>query len=51
MIEEPGIIKMNVDRYRNMLRLRLDEDTRARVEQLLVETECQLALAIGTKDA
>jgi hypothetical protein len=50
MMEEPGIIQMNVDRYREMLRLLLDEDTRARVKQLLGETERQLALAIDTKD-
>lgn len=50
MREEPGIIQMNVDRYREMLSLRLDDDTRARVEQLLHEATLQLALAIGMKD-
>ena len=47
MIEEPGIIQMNVDRYREMLSFRLDDDTRARVEQLLDEAKRQLAQAIG----
>jgi len=50
MIEEPDIIQMNVDRYREMLRLLLDEDTRARIEQLLCEAKRRLALAIHTND-
>jgi hypothetical protein len=49
MMEEPGIIQMNVDRYREMLSLFLDDDTRARVEQLLGEARRQLALATDTK--
>jgi hypothetical protein len=51
MIEEPGIIQMNVDRYREMLRLLLDDNTRARVEQLLGEARHQLALASEMKDS
>ena len=51
MMEEPGIIQMNVDRYSEMLSLLLDDDTRARVEQLLGEAKRQLALAIGMKDS
>jgi hypothetical protein len=47
MIEEPSIIQMNVDRYREMLSFRLDDDTRARVERLLDEAKRQLARAIG----
>ena len=35
MMERPDIIQMNVDRYRELLSLRLDDDTRARLEQLL----------------
>ncbi|MGA3403104.1 MAG: hypothetical protein ABSC95_28160 [Acetobacteraceae bacterium] len=49
MMEEPGIIQMNIDRYREMLTVRLDDDTRARVEQLLGEARCQLALAMDLK--
>ena len=43
MMEDPDIIQMNVDRYREMLTPLLDDDTRARVEQLLGEARCQLA--------
>ena len=46
MMEKPDIIQMNVDRYREMLRLLRDDNTRARVEQLLGEAKRQLALAI-----
>jgi len=50
MTEEPGIIQMNVDRYREMLKRRLDDETRVRVEQLLGEAKFQLALATDLKD-
>jgi hypothetical protein len=36
---------MNIDRYRTMLRERLGETERSRVEQLLAEAKHQLALA------
>ena len=45
MMEHPDIIQMNVDRYRAMLAVPLDDDTRARVEQLLGEATWQLAQA------
>lgn len=45
MTEEPSIIRMNIDRYRTMLRERLGETERSRVEQLLAEAKHQLALA------
>jgi hypothetical protein len=51
MMERPDIIQMNVDRYRELLSLLLDDDTRARLEQLLGESIRQLAEAIGMKDA
>ncbi len=46
MIEEPCIIQMNIDRYRAMLRQRLGDEERARIEQLLAEANRQLAEAI-----
>ena len=51
MMEQPGIIQMNVDRYREMLSLLLDNDTRARIEKLLGEASHQMALALGIKDS
>jgi hypothetical protein len=51
MMEEPDIIQMNVDRYREMLALFLDDETRARVEQLLGEAKRQLVLATDMKDS
>jgi len=49
MMEDPSIIQMNVDRYREMLSSRLDDETRARIEQLLSEAKRHLALAIEMK--
>ena len=49
MTEDPDIIQMNVDRYRAMLDVPLDDDTRSRVEQLLTEARWQLAQATGPK--
>ena len=46
MIEEPCITQMNIDRYRAMLSLRLDDEQRARIEQLLAEANRHLALAV-----
>ena len=45
MMEHPDIIQMNVDRYRAMLDVPLDDDTRARVVQLLSEANGQLTQA------
>jgi hypothetical protein len=45
MMEHPDIIQMNVDRYRAMLDAPLDDETRARVEQLLGEATYQLGHA------
>ena len=42
MMEDPDIIQMNIDRYREMLDVPLDDDTRARVEQLLGEAGASL---------
>jgi hypothetical protein len=51
MMEEPSIIQMNIDRYREMLNiLLLDDDTRARIMQLLGEARCQLALAVDSEE-
>jgi len=50
MMEDPGIIQMNVDRYREMLSFRLDEETRVRIEQLLEEAKRHLALANDLKN-
>lgn len=46
MMEDPDIIQMNIDRYREMLTPLLDDDTHARVKQLLGEARCRLAAAI-----
>ena len=51
MIERPDIIRMNVDRYREMLSLLLDYTTRARAGRLLDEAKRQLALAIGVRES
>lgn len=50
MMEETRIIQMNIDRYRAMLNQSLDDETRARVEQLLDQTRCQLVSAIYLQD-
>ncbi len=50
MMEEPGIIEMNIARYREMLNRHLDDETRSRVEQLLGEAKCRLALAMDLKN-
>jgi hypothetical protein len=49
MMEEPSIIQLNVSRYREMLSILLDDDTRTSVGQLLGEAKRQLALAIDMK--
>lgn len=50
MTEDPDIIQMNVDRYRAMLDVPLDAETRDRVEQLLGEAKWQLARATDPKE-
>ncbi len=45
-MEDPDIVQMNIDRYQAMLKLSLDDDTLARVSQLLGEARCRLATAI-----
>lgn len=49
MTEDPEIIRMNIDRYQEMLNLDLDSKIRARVTQLLGEATRQLALANDLK--
>lgn len=51
MMEEPGIIRMNIDRYRAMLCLCRSTENRDRIEQLLAEATRQLALAIDVKNS
>jgi hypothetical protein len=51
MMEDPDIIQMNIDRYREMLESLLDDDTHARVKQLLGEARCQIAAAIDLQEA
>jgi hypothetical protein len=46
MLEDPYITQMNIDRYTAMLKLHPADESRARIEQLLVEANCQLAEAI-----
>ena len=46
MIEGPCIIQRNIDRYRAMLSLRLDDEQRARSVQLLAEANRQFASAV-----
>ena len=50
MMEEPSIIRMNIDRYRSMLCLCRSDEHRDRIEQLLAEATRQLALARDVKN-
>jgi hypothetical protein len=50
MMEELSVIRMNIDRYRSMLYLCRSRDDRNRIEQLLAEATCQLALAADVKN-
>ena len=42
MNEPAKIIEMNISRYREMLKLAMDEDKRATVERLLAKAELDL---------
>ena len=42
-MEEVEIIRLNVERYRRLLRTNLDEQTRRAVQAMLAEFECKLA--------
>ena len=42
MNEPAKIVKMNISRYREMLKLAMDEDKRAAVERLLAKAELDL---------
>ncbi len=44
MTEEPGIIQMNIDRYREMLSCCVDDAQQFRIQQLLSEAIRKLAL-------
>ena len=45
MTEEPIIIQMNIAHYGAMLKLDMDDENRAILEQLLAEAEQNLVLA------
>lgn len=42
-MEDPGIIRLNIDHYRRMLSLSLDDVARQKTLTLIAEAEAQLA--------
>ena len=49
MTEDPGITRMNIDRYRRDLCLNLDEATRMQTLALIAEAEGRLSAAQAAK--
>ena len=50
MIEEPMIIQMNIDRYRQMLAWDLGAEERSHIEHLLADADRRLAQAGASKN-
>ncbi len=49
-MEDPGITRLDIDRYRRMLSLNLDDATREKTLALIAEAEARLAArAAGTQ--
>lgn len=42
-MEDPGITRLNIDHYRRMLKLNLDEVTRKQTLELLADAEARLS--------